>query len=541
MLIVPTSNVKILKCPLHLDNENQLTFSNLQAQINYFTSLPKIEEFDYTYVRRDNVLRVETNENLTYENLLNYNYVMYQNEGFNNKWFFAHITSYTWINPGLTILTLEEDFFQSWQFDIIYKNSFIEREHVTDDTVGLHTVPENLEKGEFIPNGSGNVGVGTCHAVVVTNYDVVNKATLSATQNVISGVPSGFLYYVVQDYDIGTSYSFMDWLRWAVVNDPDLSPDMIQGIYMIPDLMTGYNQGENYWSYVINQGFSYAGYHVLSNIRSSIVMQTINISKQTTLNGYSPKNNKLLTQEYNYLLVDNNGGNANIYSYELFSTTNCIFKSEGAITPGCSIKCYPSFYKSLENNYLESLNLIKLPIGSWSCDMYTNWLTQNSINIAGLDITKDQLSMINSAVSLGASLGTGDLSGAISSGVSIANNLMEQKAHNRIPPQTYGNTNSGDVTYAMGQSQFTYYKMTIKQEYARIIDDYFEHYGYRVNTFKTLSVTGRPYFNYVKTTQCELEGDIPTDALENLKGLFNRGCTFWHDTNNFLNYNVNNH
>ena len=539
MLIIPNSNIKILKCPLNLDNENQLTFSNLQAQFNYFNSLPKIEEFDYTYVRRDNVLRVSTNENLTYENLLNYNYVMYQNEGFNNKWFYAHITSYTWINPELTILTLEEDFFQSWQFDIVYENSFIEREHVTDDTIGLHTVPENLETGDFIINSSSNSGVGSCHAVVVTNYDIINKRiTANGIQN---GVPSGFYYYVVGNF---TSYTFLDWMTDAVVHDNDLNPEMIQGIYMVPDTMTGYDESDNtYWNYAYNTGgLSYAPYHRLDDYKfDAYNMMTVNLSKNTTLNGYVPKNNKLLTGAYNYLLVDNNGGTTNIYNYEYFSSSNCVFTSKGTINQGCSIKLTPNNYKGITNNYTESINLCKLPVGAWSCDMYTNWLTQNSINIAGIDVSRDELNMVNSAVSLGASLGAGDLSGAISSGVSIANNLMEQKAHNRIPPLTRGNINSSDVVYAMGLSEFSFYKMSIKQEYARIIDDYFEHYGYRVNTFKTLSVTGRPYFNYVKTTQCELEGDIPTDALENLKGLFNRGCTFWHDTNNFLNYNVNNH
>lgn len=540
MIVVPTSNVKILKCPLHLDNENQLTFTNLQSQINYFTSLPKIEEFDYTYVRRDNVLRVETNENLTYETLLTYNYVMYQNEGFNNKWFFAHITSYTWINPGLTVLTLEEDFFQSWQFDIIYKNSFIEREHVTDDTVGLHTIPENLEKGEFIPNSSGNMGVGTCHAVVVTNYDVINKTQRPYNTNkIINGVNCGYYYYVVGDF---TSINFIDWLATAVVSDKDLSPDMIQGIYMVPDLMTNYGIGENYWSYATGTGLQYAPYHLINeDITGAITLLTTNITKQTTLNGYSPKNNKLLTQEYNYLLLDNNGGNANIYAYELFSTTNCTFITKGAISPGCSIKCYPNFYKSLENNYLESLNLIKLPVGSWSCDMYTNWLTQNSVNIAGINIDVDDINFGKNALSLATNLAIGSATGVANDFANITENIIERKQHKRIPPQTYGNTNSGDVTYAMDQSQFTYYKMSIKQEYAKIIDDYFEHYGYKVNEFKTLSIFGRPYFNYVKTTMCEIEGDIPTDAVEKIKGLFNNGCTFWHDANNFLNYNVNNH
>lgn len=542
MLIVPTSNIKILRCPLELDNDNQINFASANDQYAYFNNLPKIEEFDYTYVRRDNNLRVQTNENLTYETLLTYNYIMYQNEGFSNKWFYAHITSYTWINSELTILTLQEDFFQSWQFDIVYGNSFIEREHVTDDTIGAHTIEEGLEKGEFITNTSGNIGVGTCHAVVVTNYDVINKSTIGYNHShIINSVNSGLYYYVAGE---DTSVTFIDWIIEACTKDADLSPDMIQGIYMVPDSMTNYGVGQDYWKYATGSGgLQYAPYHVLDNITGAITMQSFTIGKQTTLNGYTPKNNKLLTQEYNYLLFDNNGGNSQIYAYEYFTdqSGNCTFQTKGAIAPGCSIKLIPYRYKNVEVNYQETLNLVKLPVGSWSCDMYVNWLTQNSINVGGMTLNVDDFNLGKNALSLGTNLAIGNVTGAVNNAIDIGNNLIEQKQHKRIPPQTYGNTNSGDVTYALGQSTFTLYKMTIKQEYARIIDDYFEHYGYKVNTFKTLSITGRPYWNYVKTTMCNLEGNIPSDAMQKLKDMFNHGCTFWHNPANFLNYSLNNH
>lgn len=542
MLVIPTSNIKILRCPLELDNDNQINFASANDQFNYFNNLPKIEEFDYTYVRRDNNLRVQTNENLTYETLLTYNYVMYQNEGFSNKWFYAHITSYTWINSELTILTLQEDFFQSWQFDIIYGNSFIEREHVVDDRVGAHTIEEGLEKGEFIPNTSGNIGVGTSHAVVVTNYDVINKSSRPyGTNKLINGVNSGFYYYVVGDF---TSINFIDWIVEVCVSDPDLSPEMIQGIYMVPDTMTNYNVGQDYWSYATGSGgLQYAPYHELGDIVGAITMQSMSISKQTTLNGYVPKNNKLLTQDYNYLLFDNNGGNSQIYAYEYFTDNsgNCTFQTKGAITPGCSIKLIPYRYKNVEVNYQEALNLVKLPVGSWSCDMYINWLTQNSINVAGVNLNVDDFNLGKNALSFGTNLAIGNVTGVVNNAIDIGHNLIEQKQHKRIPPQTYGNTNSGDVTFALGQSTFTLYKMTIKQEYAKIIDDYFEHYGYKVNTFKTLSITGRPYWNYVKTTMCNLEGNIPSDAMQKLKEMFNHGVTIWHNPANFLNYSLNNH
>ena len=272
-------------------------------------------------------------------------------------------------------------------------------------------------------------------------------------------------------------------------------------------------------------------------------MQTISIGKQTTLNGYTPKNNKLLTQEYNYLLFDNNGGNSQIYAYEYFNDNsgNCTLQTKGVISPGCSIKLIPYRYKNVEVNYQETLNLVKLPVGSWSCDMYINWLTQNSINVGGMTLNVDDFNLGKNALSFGTNLAIGNVTGVVNNAIDIGHNLIEQKQHKRIPPQTYGNTNSGDVTYALGQATFTLYKMTIKQEYARIIDDYFEHYGYKVNTFKTLSITGRPYWNYVKTTMCNLEGNIPSDAMQKLKEMFNHGVTIWHNPANFLNYSLNNH
>lgn len=543
MVIIPNSKIILLKCPLELSDENQLTFSNATEQYNYFNGLNKLSYDNMIYIRKDNIVRIETNDELTFEDILKYNYCMYQNTAFDDKWFYGYITDYNWINPGLTTIKIETDVFQSWQFDIVYQNSFIEREHVTDDTIGAHTIDEGLEKGEFIPNTSGNIGVGTSHAVVVTNYDVINKSSRPyGTNKIINGVNCGFYYYVVGDF---TSINFIDWLATAVVSDVDLDPAMIQGIYMVPDTMTGYTTDNSYWRYATGSGgLQYAPYHLISSdIVGAITMQSFSISKQTTLNGYSPKNNKLLTGEYNYLLFDNNGGNSQIYNYEYFTDQSgeCTFQTKGAITPGCSIKLIPYSYKNVVVNYSECLNLVKLPVGSWSCDMYTNWLTQNSINVGGVALNTDDLNMMKSGLQLGTNLAMGNVVTSASTGMEIANNLIERKQHKRIPPQTFGNTNSGDVTYALGQSTFTLYKMTIKREYAKIIDDFFEHYGYKVNTFKTLSVTGRPYWNYVKTIDVNLAGDIPSNDMIKLKELFNRGCTFWHTTTYFKNYNINNH
>ena len=146
MAITPNSTLRLLKVPFELDNKNQLTFSNLQAQENYFLSLPYIEIEHCSYQRKDNIVNFPAH----IDNILTYNYIMYKNTNYSNKWFYAFISDMKYENDNLTYITLKTDVFQTWQFDIIYKRMFVEREHVSSDRIGEHTVPENLETGEYI-------------------------------------------------------------------------------------------------------------------------------------------------------------------------------------------------------------------------------------------------------------------------------------------------------------------------------------------------------------------------------------------------------
>lgn len=59
MLVTPNTNIRLLKCPLTINNKNQLTFSSKQAQFDYFNSLEYIEMPDSSYHRKDNVIRYD--------------------------------------------------------------------------------------------------------------------------------------------------------------------------------------------------------------------------------------------------------------------------------------------------------------------------------------------------------------------------------------------------------------------------------------------------------------------------------------------------
>lgn len=66
----------------------------------------------------------------------------------------------------------------------------------------------------------------------------------------------------------------------------------------------------------------------------------VSTSKQLTLNGYTPKNNKLLCYPYNFMLLSNNIGQNEILHYEKFSTSTCNFTVRGVLSPRLRNKYY---------------------------------------------------------------------------------------------------------------------------------------------------------------------------------------------------------
>lgn len=126
MAIRPQSDLYLVKCPLQLSNKHQLTFNSKDEQIAYFRSLPKLEIDNISYIRKDNYIRYPEH----IDNLIEYNYCFYQNENYSNKWFYAFIVRMEYVNDNCTNIYIKQDVFQTWQFDIQYLQSFVEREMI---------------------------------------------------------------------------------------------------------------------------------------------------------------------------------------------------------------------------------------------------------------------------------------------------------------------------------------------------------------------------------------------------------------------------
>ena len=540
MVIVPDSDIILIKSPLKLDNYNQITFSTATAQYNYFIGLSHLEYDGCTYQRKDEVIRYETGSTLRYEDLLQYNYCMYKNDSYKDKWFYAFITDCTYVNDGLTTLKIETDVFQTWQFDLTYMNSFIEREHVSDDTIGNHTIPEGLETGEYIINASGSVNTTDflytkMHVCIGVSWIPDNTPDFDITNRLIGGVYSGLTYFVF--YTTTDAYKFIK----AYANEGHVQD--IVNLYMIPEVLAAITSSTTWTTASLGgqTGITFISLH--GSTGATIISQNIAITTPSTLNGYTPKNNKLFCYPYNCLSITNNAGTQAEFRYEDFTSNSPSFDLIGVQTPSTSMWLLPKNYKkdtTSKSGYNWGIPLAKIPQGSWNADMYTNWMTQNGINILGIKIDAPTTQAIQGSLTAltGAatqnveSIGTGlgGMFGAIQSSYKAS----------MIPNQIGGQVNAGDMTFAYEKISPTYYKMSVRYEYAKMIDDFFTMYGYKVNRLATPNIHKRSNWDYIKCIDVNIEGAVPEGDLDKIRKLFNNGCTFWHTTQYFLDYSRTN-
>ena len=244
--------------------------------------------------------------------------------------------------------------------------------------------------------------------------------------------------------------------------------------------------------------------------------------------------------------MDNNGGGSAVYKYELFNDANdstlCDFVINFALTPGCSIRLLPVYYNGLLGNpNCDGLNAAKFPICNWTTDVYTNWLTQNAVNIP-LQIASSAVTIVGGVGLMATGAGAAAGGGAVVSGaLGIASTIGEIYSHSLQPPQSEGNVNSGDVTFSQGDLTFTAYQMSIKKEYAAIIDDFFTMFGYKVNRVKKPNTKHRQRFWYTKTIDVNIDGaSVPQKDLQVIKNCYNNGITFWRDALDINNYSEDN-
>lgn len=541
------TKVFLLSVPLEKDYAHTLYFENKTAQNTYFQGRVRLKYEDFTYQRKDGVIRIPDQIDTLWKQGVNY--VMYQNPDYNDKWFYAFITDMQYINDGRTDITIQTDCLQTWMFEKVMKPCFIEREHTENDTPGENTVPEGLETGEFVANRH-------TRSQYANSLSIVFAVTAASGDGnpldgrFVNGHWSGVCYAVFDGTPSNQNATNINNFVKRYAESKETTTDAIISMFICPTRMLtltpGGPEGEGWEDYVKTTMEVDKKFINGESAEISVGFSTL------SLDGYTPRNKKLMAFPYRYLLASNNNGGSVVYHYEQFYkkdafgkktiVTNPEFVIEGVVCPGCSIRMIPMDYKGIQRNDDEGINMGKFPILNWASDEYTNWLTQNGVNIA-LEVAAGVGQIVAGAAAAAATGGAAAAIGAglASGGVStIANTLAQVHTQSFTPPQARGNINAGDVITAAGQNDFHFYDMTVKKEYAQILDEYFDMYGYKTHRVKIPAQNHRANYWFTKTIDANITGEIPQNDLQTIKDCYNRGVTYWRKPENFKNYTADN-
>lgn len=516
-----------------------------QEMINLITSQDNLvySSNNFSYLREDNIIKIE----IPYDLAIESNYVAFQNPDYSNKWFFGFIDKIEYISNKTCGIHFTVDLFSTWWSYWSPEACYVLREHVADDTVGLHTVPEDIDTGDYIVDFEKTLDLLNPYKIVMgttVDYSIDPNTGVVTIQGdngggIYGGIKTAYKYYYFESNqatsklgDVLKAYASAgksDAIGMLFIAPTLLIPKYDETVTDDGDVRDTYTPTMLYWN----------------DNRAS------DLYRPFTLDGYTPKNNKLLCYPYCYLLMSNNNGGNAIYNYEYFeisasSDYSIDFLIQATLTPSMSGLISPLAYKGLAINYSESLQLPKYPICGWVTDLYTNWLTQQGINNPA-NISKSAMIGAVGGFATGGPVGAllGGVGGVLNAGTNI---VLDMKNHEFIPPQAQGNTNTGDVTLAMNRSTFTAYGMCIKYEYANIIDSYLSRMGYKVNTIKIPNLSHRQNFNYVQIGNTEnlcytnnYNGImIPASDLKTINDIFRQGVTLWNNHTNLGDYSVSN-
>lgn len=535
--------VHLLNVPIENDYKHTFYFESKQAQESYFLSRAVKTFTDFSYQRKDSIIRVP----LPYDEIANVNYVMYKNAYYSDKWFYAFVTDIEYMSDGRTDLHIETDELQTWLFDYSILPSFVEREHVSTDNPGEHLIDEGLQLGDYVCNmhtKAGYDGVepgsdATKLAIIVGTTQKPDGSNVRGT--LYNNIYSGIRYFWFSNTMAGAT-ALREWLDGF---SSDGANSAITCMFLAPEKLVGSYDTE---------GFEIAGtntvdrFYINHNAGTSNETETNFQISANNLNGYVPRNKKLLTYPYRFLNISNNNGIVVPYRYEDFyelsnNTKTYItpkFVIEGVLTPGCSVRMIPENYKGVDRNDEEGINLGKFPALNWNSDYFTNWLTQNAVNM-GVSVATDVAQIGVGALSFANPIPGDELGGAslITSGVSgIVSTLGEVYKAHLTPPQSHGNVNCGDVVTASGNNDFHFYDMSIRSNYAKILDRFFDVYGYKINKIKVPNRVHRSIYWYTKTKEANIGGNIPMIAKNKIKMAYDNGITFWRVPVSIKNYNL---
>lgn len=590
MYIAPNSTI-ILCRGLKIDNSytDTIYFSSSSAQYNYFVSKAVVTLNNNTYVRKG-LSRIRVG--VPIGSIYNCNYLMYRNQSFENKWFYAFITSVEYVNNQTTDVTFDIDVLQTWMFNYSPSQCFVDREHSSTDNPGDNLINEGLDTGDYMFRNIPIFDSTFTDKVICVASTLNNDGDdTDVDGSIYGGMYSGL---TIRTYPLSNSgaKTVTDFLEKASKAGHENS---IVSIFVAPSKFVEGNgiQGEN----------------------SS---DNYSISRPRALGGYGdeyvPRNKKLLTYPYVGLYLFNSQGASEELKYELFNDPtdiNFTLWASGGAAPNAIV--IPTGYDSYGGGYAQQyiMEISGYPQCAWTTDTYRAWLAKNqpflslgaeeisttteykagSLEIAGkkdkantiagvanrvANVAEDISSTVGYATSMSGLTNPGTaVANAVNSGINAANQagqaandiyqyeqnkaqrtmdaaynnsmaqinmerLNAQKEVARMNPPSYHGSSTGNARLYVDQFKIGAYHFTIRSQFARRIDDYWDLFGYKTNRVKIPNRAVRPHWTYCKTQGCTFSGSVPNEDMGQIRALYDGGIRWWKNGDEIGNFSLNN-
>lgn len=566
-LIRPTDFRLFRDVPLDPTQEHTIWFQDAETQYQFFLDWPAAKSVP---VADNSYQRIGTNKIRIQKPIIecyNCNYLRIWNGwhretiDYEHKNYYCFITAVNYINDNTTEIEYQIDVIQTFMFDFDFGMCFLEREiiNVSDDLPYSRMLDEGLEHGEYIVNGTiskcfdwTNLG-GYCICVVVSEvYDSDSGEWVPAQANTFGNIYSGCAFL---------AKTFLQLQAMVLQYTQAGKTDAILNMFMCPNfLFTTDTQGNKI-------------------PKIGVQTRTKSIQAPLTINGYTPKNKRLLGWPYSFCHVIDNQGRSGDFKYEFWESETPQqpigrFTLNTCMAPNPELSLSPAYYKGAAENYNETMYIDGLPTCAWNIDTFKAWyaMNANSIDAKRLSINLSETAGIINTVSHGLISGgvsavTGNVAGAVASAAGIVTGLAgteiskqaataaldaEIKDHAILPAHAKGQA-STSLAFSKGLFDFCVMNMSITKEYAEIIDHYFDRYGYKINKSKIPNLhhyvssgvrkltMPRPRWYFVKMVGCTIENSrIPGVYSTQLCSIFERGITFWRNAADVGNYSLDN-
>lgn len=438
-------------------------------------------------------------------------YIVFRNVDFDpNRWYYAFITQVDMVAQFTSIIHFEIDVLQTWLDDVNFSQNYMERIHWPSDDPGDNLIADNLELGDYVVNHATQTDL-------FDDYSIMVAATVDKGNGNAVGGYYGGIYSALNIMEFTSITELNDFITSVTSSN---KPDAIISVFMMPSEFVS-PKSTSSTSRPVEKSFRYTA------------------PQRNTVDGYVPKNKKLLTHPYKLLQASNLSGNAAEYHYEFFGGTAYVFNIVCDTSPNPTVKMIPVSYNGYGNardpmDY--GLTLNGFPQCAWTTDAYLAWLAQSgSVSALGMTFTGSDIGFAQQGLGAVGNLLSGNIGGALSSFLGIAQNVAKVNATKALPPQANGQTANGAMV-AFRAKDFLFSDLSVRRGQAKVIDDYWTKYGYPCHELRQMNFVSRPSFNYIKTQGCSSQGNLPQWARVQIQNIFNSGVTLWHtdDIGNYL-------